>query len=236
MATRGRKKGYKLPEKLEAEKLVKETVDALDEETLFKETGLTKETVERRLSKMTNYPAKTGPMPIVRDDKGPLSVSTLIHKNLEIARLPRIDLKNAEEVEERILRYFEIEESYGNKPTFAGMGVALNGIDRTTLYAIVTGNYGNIMGEYTRLPKNVIDTIKKYHTILTQMWEEYMQSGKINPVSGIFLGKNNYGYRDQVEHVVTPNVQQSDFSANDIRERLGLPDSDTDSDSDGDSD
>ena len=29
-----------------------------------------------------------------------------------------------------------------------------------------------------------------------------MQNGKINPVSGIFLAKNNYGYVDKVEHVV----------------------------------
>ena len=111
------------------------------------------------------------------------------------------------------------------------MGVALNGMDRQTLYAIVTGNFSTIRGEATRLPNDVIVTIKKYHTILTQLWEEYMQSGKINPVSGIFLGKNNYGYKDQTEYVVTPNQQQTDFSANDIRQRLGLPDSDADSDS-----
>ena len=114
------------------------------------------------------------------------------------------------------------------------MGVALNGMDRQTLYAIVTGNFNNTRGICANLPKNVTDIVKKYHTILTQLWEEYMQSGKINPVSGIFLGKNNYGYKDQTEYVVTPNQQQSDFSANDIRQRLGLPDSETDSDSDSD--
>ena len=32
-----------------------------------------------------------------------------------------------------------------------------------------------------------------------------MQNGKVNPVSGIFLGKNNFGYKDQQEYVVTPN-------------------------------
>lgn len=237
MATRGRKKGYKLPEKLEAERMVKEAVDALDEETLFKETGLTKETVARRLSRgPVNYPAKTGAMTPSADTQGPLSVSGLIRKNLEIAKLPNINLRDPEEVEARIVQYFEIEEAYGNKPTFAGMGIALNGMDRQTLYAIVTGNFNNTRGICANLPKNVTDVIKKYHTILTQMWEEYMQNGKINPVSGIFLGKNNYGYRDQVEHVVTPNVTNSDFSANDIRERLGLPDSDSDSLTDSDSD
>lgn len=237
MATRGRKKGYKLPEKLEAEKLVKETVDALDEETLFKETGLTKETVAKRMQRgPTNYPVKTGQSHPTSDTQGPLSVSALIRKNMEIAKLPNINMRDAKAVEERILTYFSIEEHYGNKPTFAGMGVALNGMDRQTLYAIVTGNFSTIRGEATRLPNDVIVTIKKYHTILTQLWEEYMQSGKINPVSGIFLGKNNYGYKDQTEYVVTPNQQQTDFSANDIRQRLGLPDSDADSDSDSDSD
>lgn len=37
------------------------------------------------------------------------------------------------------------------------------------------------------------------------MIEEYMQNGKINPVSGIFLMKNNFGYADKTEVVVTPN-------------------------------
>lgn len=232
MATRGRKKGYKLPEKLEAERMVKEAVEALNEEELEK-TGLTKETVARRLSRgPSNYVSKTSHMPAIADKEGPLSVSTLIRKNMEIAKLPNIDLKNPEAVEARILQYFEIEEAYGNKPTFAGLGVALNGMDRQTLYGIITGNFSSIRGEATRLPQSVIVVVKKYHTILTQMWEEYMQSGKINPVSGIFLGKNNYGYRDQVEHVVTPNVNDSDFSANDIRLRLGLSDSDSESDSD----
>ena len=32
-----------------------------------------------------------------------------------------------------------------------------------------------------------------------------MLNGKINPVSGIFLGKNNFGYKDQQEYVLTPN-------------------------------
>ena len=33
---------------------------------------------------------------------------------------------------------------------------------------------------------------------------DYMQNGKINPVSGIFLMKNNFGYADKQEVVVTP--------------------------------
>ena len=32
-----------------------------------------------------------------------------------------------------------------------------------------------------------------------------MQNGKISPPNGIFLGKNNFGYVDQMDVVVTPN-------------------------------
>jgi hypothetical protein len=41
--------------------------------------------------------------------------------------------------------------------------------------------------------------------MLEELWESYMQNGKINPVSGIFLGKNNFGYQDKQDLVVTPN-------------------------------
>ena len=52
------------------------------------------------------------------------------------------------------------------------------------------------------------------------MWETYMNSGKVNPVAGIFLGKNNYGYQDKTEYVLTPNQQNdNDYSADEIRER-----------------
>ena len=47
-----------------------------------------------------------------------------------------------------------------------------------------------------------------------------MNSGKINPVSGIFLGKNNFGYQDKTEYVLTPNTNSdNDYSADEIRER-----------------
>ena len=49
------------------------------------------------------------------------------------------------------------------------------------------------------------DLIKKAIDILEELWVDYMQNGKINPASGIFLGKNMFGYKDQQDLVVTPN-------------------------------
>jgi hypothetical protein len=42
--------------------------------------------------------------------------------------------------------------------------------------------------------------------VLEELWEDYMLNGKINPVSGIFLGKNNFQYADRQDVVVTPNT------------------------------
>ena len=36
---------------------------------------------------------------------------------------------------------------------------------------------------------------------MEEYWEMLMLQGKINPASGIFLGKNHFGYRDVVEQV-----------------------------------
>lgn len=74
------------------------------------------------------------------------------------------------------------------------------------------------------MPPSVEDTIKKAYKLMENLWESYMNSGKINPVSGIFLGKNNFGYQDKTEYVVTPNTQRdSDYDPEDIRRRY-LPD------------
>ena len=56
------------------------------------------------------------------------------------------------------------------------------------------------------------------------LWENYMQNGKINPVSGIFLGKNNFGYQDKQEMVLTPNTNnEPDYDVEAIKKRLSSP-------------
>ena len=136
----------------------------------------------------------------------------------ELFNLPSIDLKDPEQVSNRLDEFFVIHARYDMKPTVAGMGMAL-GLDRRRLWEIKTGNY-NKNGMYADLPTLTMDSIKKAYEYMEILWENYMQNGKINPVSGIFLGKNNFGYQDRTEHVVTPNVNNdSDYNADDIRKR-----------------
>ena len=145
--------------------------------------------------------------------------------SMQLAKLPKADLHNPDEVEDRLLRFFEIHAENDMKPTVAGMGLAL-GIDRRRLWEIKTGAKLGGHTDYD-LPTLTVDAIKKAYDIVENLMENYMQNGKINPVSGIFLMKNNFGYQDKTEMVVTPNTRNdSDYDAEDIKKRY-LTDSTT---------
>lgn len=146
--------------------------------------------------------------------------------NVELMNMEDIDIKDPVEVKQRINDYFKLYATYDMKPTVAGLGMAL-GLDRRRLWEIKTGNYTT---STPKLPSEVEDSIKKAYKLMENLWETYMNSGKINPVSGIFLGKNNFGYQDKTEYVLTPNQkQESDYDADEISKRY-LIDSTTTSD------
>lgn len=152
--------------------------------------------------------------------------------NIELFNLEKIDLHDEEAVARRLEEYFQIYAKYDTKPTVAGMAMAL-GMNRRTLIAIVNDYATGGAGYKTALPHEVALVIKKAYSLLEVLWENYSSNGKINPVMAIFLAKNNYGYQDKTEYVLTPNSQQdSDYDADSIRERY-LIDSANDSDEDG---
>jgi hypothetical protein len=137
---------------------------------------------------------------------------------MKLFNLPPIDLKDPEQVNNRLMEFFQIHAEADMKPTVSGMGMAL-GLDRRRLWEIKTGNFGT-QKALSELPTLTKDSIKRAYEYMEILWENYMQNGKINPVSGIFLGKNNFGYQDKTEYVVTPNVNNdSDYNADDIRKR-----------------
>ena len=131
--------------------------------------------------------------------------------SLRLADLGKVDLTSTEEVAQRITTYFEICAEDDMKPSVAGLALAMD-IDRRYLWEIREGKKG----------KNpaVADTLKKAMKILDLQMVDYMQNGKINPVSGIFLMKNNFGYADKQEVVLTPNSPLGDTKdAKELEER-----------------
>lgn len=139
--------------------------------------------------------------------------------NKELFEMSNIDMNDVSAVEKQLAEYFAIYDRYDLKPTVAGMAAIL-GMDRRTLVAIINNRATGSDGYLTTLRPEVTAVIKKAYRLLENNWENYMNQGKINPVSGIFLAKNNYGYVDKQETVITPAAPAAeDYSADEIRER-----------------
>lgn len=115
--------------------------------------------------------------------------------SLEIYSLPDIDTHDPDQVNRRTSEYLSICIKNDMKPSIAGYALSLN-MSRANLFDILTGR--------TRRPREVLDTLKRTATLINAQMEDYMQNGKINPASGIFLMKNNMGYRDETEVVLSP--------------------------------
>lgn len=152
---------------------------------------------------------QTGELPTVKRPDSTVQTSPgdnaqYIRHALANLSMPPIDISNPKQVDERVLWYFNhcIEDDM--KPTVMGLANAL-GVHRDTIHAWRTGEYREGTHQYI---------IQRAYAILEEQWQHYMMNGKINPVAGIFLAKNLFNYRDQQEHVITPNTQQ--LSQNDL--------------------
>lgn len=138
-----------------------------------------------------------------------------IKHSMEIGFLPDIDRTDPTQVRERTKQYFNICSKNDMKPTIAGYALSL-GCSRVELWYILNGMRKGI-------PQSCLNTIKKAHTLINSQMEDYMQNGKINPVAGIFLMKNNMGYTDKTEVVVESNAVEEEPVVL-IEEAESLPD------------
>lgn len=124
--------------------------------------------------------------------------------------LPPIDISDASQVEGRINQYFDYCEENDRKPNMIGMANWL-GVSRETVNTWKRGEYRK---------DSHSDVIRKAVDILEEIWVDYMQNGKINPASGIFLAKNMFQYKDVQDVVLTPNQPLSDAqSAVDVAQK-----------------
>lgn len=121
---------------------------------------------------------------------------------MQFNNLPVIDLKKPEEVRDRVNQFYNMCFENDFKPTVSSYAASL-GYSRKSLWALMNNRE---VGGWENLPTLSIDYIKRGYESLEQLWEYYMQNGKINPVSGIFLAKNNFGYVDKTEYTIEPKA------------------------------
>ena len=139
-----------------------------------------------------NFPAAQIPDTNPGDNTKYLSHAMAVHN------MPPIDISDPVQVRTRINDYFVLCSKNDMKPTVTGFRNALR-VAKSTLWEWKQGNY--------RADTHQAIICEAYD-MLEALWEDYMMNGKINPVSGIFLGKNNFGYQDKQEYVLTPNSNE----------------------------
>lgn len=140
-------------------------------------------------------PKRTRPDRAVQTEPG--DNAHFIRHGLTLSALPKISMTDAQAVAQRVTEYFRICEQDDIKPSVAGLCLALD-TDRQYLWELRTKGKN----------PEVADILKKATKTLELQLINNFQSGKINPVAGIFLLKNHFGYKDQSDTVVTVKQEE----------------------------
>ena len=131
---------------------------------------------------------------------------------MQLNSFPDINLSDDNQVRQRIVDYFALCAEHDFKPTVSSLAAVL-GLHRRELYGLINNDTVRFNNVISRTSTYSHSLIKKAYGSMEQLWESYMLNGKINPVSGIFLGKNHYGYVDKVDYVVQakPTMSEDDL-------------------------
>ena len=119
-------------------------------------------------------------------------------------KFDRVDLSDENAVKQRIDEFWQLCIDFDTKPQVSGMAVL--GLDRRRLWEITH----DVVGRNLECSSATRDLIKKEYRKLEVLWEYYILNGKVNPVSAIFLGKNNFDYADRQEITLTPGTPLGD--------------------------
>ena len=161
----------------------------------------------------TNKTVTKRPEQTVQTEPGE-NTKYILH-DMKLSALPAIDVNDPEQMQQRINDYFRICSEDDIKPSVSSLGLAF-GISRITLFKWVTGQAKQALSNAAS-----INTLKRAYDQINSYYEHMLNNGKINPVSGIFLLKNNYGYQDTTQHIIQTNTEQA-LSLPDITQRAGL--------------
>lgn len=136
---------------------------------------------------------------------------------VELANLPPINADDPQELAERCAYYFNFCSARGIRAGFEGLCNAI-GINMVTMREWENGKCG----------PDKANVIQKARGIIANSLENLGQTGKINPVTFIFLTKNHLGYRDQTEHTINQQINIDMSNIGSISNRLPVSDADED--------
>ena len=189
----------------------------------------------RKITNKTDMPDETvteivkrrgkGPTPGSRPDRRELweinaepgEIGKIVSDAVNISRWSKIDTDNADQIIDRIAQYYDYCIANDVKPDMSGLALAI-GVNRQTLWKWEHGVESN-------KPEAVRNALKKGREINETITVNLMQANRLNPIPALFLLKNNHGYKDQTDVVVTPNNPLDDLNPDDARKRYlqGIP-------------
>lgn len=112
------------------------------------------------------------------------TMTQIVESMNHLRKLPKV--RTDQELMERIDYYFAYCVESGCRPGVESLALAC-GISRTELWRWKNG--ANCSTARAQI-------VQKALQILSASWEQMLERGQINPVSGIFLAKNWFGYAD----------------------------------------
>lgn len=141
----------------------------------------------------------------------PGEISRMLSQAVTISNWPEIDSNDAQQVIQRIRQYHQYCIDNDIKPDMSGMALSL-GVSRSTLWKWEHGVESD-------KPQAVRNAIKKGREINENILVTMMQNGRINPIPALFLLKNNHGYKDQQDIIITPNNPLDQGNPEEIRKK-----------------
>lgn len=117
----------------------------------------------------------------------------------ELSRWPTIDPSDPEQLWNRFDEFCELCERHNSKILVSGLCMSF-GMSRNEVLDWSKGKRTRL--DNVLSPESA-DALKNILKSLEVSWECAMQNdGYRNPVTGIFLGKNNFGYKDESQTIV----------------------------------
>ena len=144
----------------------------------------------------------------------PSKTAMFIDFNMKLSKLPMVELTDRKAVHKRIDEYFDLCREYHTRPSVEGLALAYR-VGREQFLRIARGQNKNV-------PKWLTDEFGFALQILNSLWADFAQNGQINPINSIFIGKNNFNYRDQQDIILTPGQVEEEIPEAELIEEAKL--------------
>ena len=128
--------------------------------------------------------------------------ATYLYHSARIAEMPRCNLMSATEISERSLEYFKACSDDGVRPSLTGLALSLG----TTVKG-----FQSLFND-RRMPEECLNALGKAAAKVEDVTISLMLDTRIQPVTGLFILKNHFGYKDT-----------SDVNINSIRKSGDTP-------------